>query len=259
MRRRRRPTTDQLSDNELKTQVDRSNVPRHIAVIMDGNGRWAKQRNLPRVEGHKASRQSIRDTVESCDDIGVEFLTLYTFSAENWNRPEHEVRALMALIEIALREEADGLHRRNAKVRLLGDSKPLPQSLIDEIARVEDLTARNSGITVQLAINYGGRQEIVHAATQLAADVAAGRVLLDNIDESFFTRYLYRPDSPDPDLLIRTGGDIRVSNYLLWQIAYAEIYVTEVLWPDFRKANLYQAVLDYQRRERRFGGVENVA
>jgi len=226
---------------------------------MDGNGRWARQRNLPRVEGHKASRQSIRDTVESCDEIGVEFLTLYTFSVENWNRPENEVRALMALIEIALREESEGLHRRNAKVRLFGDSKPLPQSLIDEIARVEDLTARNSGITVQLAINYGGRQEIVHAATQMAADVAAGRVSLDKIDESHFTRYLYRPDSPDPDLLIRTGGDLRVSNYLLWQIAYAEIYVTEVLWPDFREADLYRAILDYQRRERRFGGVQNVA
>ena len=230
-------------------------MPRHIAVIMDGNGRWAKQRNLPRLEGHRASRQSIRDTVEACDDLGVRFLTLYTFSAENWNRPAPEVSALMILIEMTLREEAPSLHGRKARVRLLGDPAPLPQSLRDEIARVEGLTADNTGMTLQLAINYGGRQEILHAAFALAKEVATGRVAADALEERHFTRHLYRPDAPDPDLLIRTGGDLRVSNYLLWQIAYTEIHVTPVLWPDFRAVHLCQAVVDYQRRERRFGKV----
>jgi undecaprenyl diphosphate synthase len=226
---------------------------------MDGNGRWAEQRDLPRLEGHRASRRSIRETIEGCDDIGVGFLTLYTFSAENWGRPEGEVSALMALIEQALCEEAADLHRRNARVRLLGEAAPLPASLREELTRVEELTAGNSGLTLQLAINYGGRQEILHAAFALAADAAAGRVSIEELDESHFTRHLYRSDAPDPDLLIRTGGDLRVSNYLLWQIAYTEMHVTPVLWPDFGTAHLYQAVLDYQRRKRRFGGVQNVA
>ena len=225
---------------------------------MDGNGRWAAQRSLPRLEGHRASRQSIRDAVEACDDLGIGFLTLYTFSAENWNRPEVEVRALMALIEITLREEAADLHRRKARVRLLGDAAPLPESLKREIARVEAMTGDNAGLTLQLAINYGGRQEILHAAFALAQEVAAGRLSVGSLREEHFTRNLYRPDAPDPDLLIRTGGDFRVSNYLLWEIAYTEIHVTPVLWPDFRAIHLYEAVVDYQRRERRFGGVTNV-
>jgi len=225
---------------------------------MDGNGRWATLRNLPRLEGHRASRQSIRDSVEACDDLGIRFLTLYTFSAENWGRPEAEVRALMALIEMTLREESADLHRRKARVRLLGDAAPLPESLKQEIVRVESLTGGNTGLTLQLAINYGGRQEILHAAFALAQEVAAGRLSVGELREEHFTRQLYRPDAPDPDLLIRTGGDLRVSNYLLWEIAYAEIYATPVLWPDFRAIHLYQALLDYQRRERRFGGVGNV-
>ena len=236
-------------------EIDLSALPRHIALIMDGNGRWAQQRNLPRLEGHRASRQSIRDTVEACDDLGIAFLTLYTFSAENWSRPPAEVSALMMLIEYTLREEAPALHRRNARVRLLGDASPLPQSLKAEVARVEGLTAGNTGMTLQLAINYGGRQEILHAAFELARDVAAGRLSSDELAEPHFTGHLYRPDAPDPDLLVRTGGDLRVSNYLLWQIAYTEIYVTPVLWPDFRAVHLYQAVVEYQRRERRFGRV----
>ncbi len=226
---------------------------------MDGNGRWAKLRGLPRLEGHRASRQSIRDVVETCNDLGIRFLTLYTFSAENWNRPEQEVRALMALIEMTLREESADLHRKKARVRLLGEPAPLPDSLKKEIARVEALTGDNTGMTLQLAINYGGRQEILHAAFALAEDVAAGRRSVADLTESDFISYLYRPDAPDPDLLIRTGGDFRVSNYLLWEIAYTEIHVTPTLWPDFRAAHLYQAVLDYQRRERRFGGVSNAA
>ncbi len=232
---------------------------------MDGNGRWASLRNRPRLEGHRASRQSIRDTVEACNDLGIRFLTLYTFSAENWNRPEAEVKALMALIEITLREESADLHRKNARVRLLGEPGPLPQSLKNEIERVETLTGRNTGMTLQLAINYGGRQEILHAAFALAQEAVEGKLSAEEMKdlsagrlaELHFTRHLYRPDAPDPDLLVRTGGDFRVSNYLLWQIAYTEVYVTSVLWPDFRAAHLYEALLDYQRRERRFGGVGN--
>jgi len=251
--------TEQPDRDSLLEQIDRSRLPRHIAVIMDGNGRWAQQRNLPRLEGHRASRRSIRETVQACDDVGIGFLTLYTFSAENWNRPEPEVKALMALIEVALNEESVDLHRRRARVRLLGDPTPLPQSLRNEIDRVEALTGDNQGLTLQLAINYGGRQEILHAAFALAREAAEGRLSPDALTESDFTRHLYRPDAPDPDLLIRTGGDLRVSNYLLWQIAYTEIYVTPTLWPDFRAGHVYQAVLDFQGRQRRFGGVRDVA
>jgi len=226
---------------------------------MDGNGRWAQQRNLPRLEGHRASRESIRETVRGCTELGVGFLTLYTFSVENWSRPEAEVRALMVLIEYALREDSTDMHAMNTRVRLLGDRGPLPQPLKDEIDRVEGLTGENTGLTLQLAINYGGRQEILQAAFALAREAAAGEVSVEELEEAHFTRHLYRPDAPDPDLLIRTGGDFRVSNYLLWEIAYTEIYVTPVMWPDFRVAHLYEAVVDYQGRERRFGGVKNVA
>ena len=226
---------------------------------MDGNGRWARQHGFPRLEGHRASRRSIRDTVEGCGELAIAFLTLYTFSAENWSRPEDEVTALMALIEQVLHAEADHLHQSNVRVRLLGHPERLPPSLQQEIQRVENLTSCNTGLTLQLALNYGGRQEILDAAIGLAEDVTCGRVSLQEIAESHFTRHLYRPDAPDPDLLIRTGGEFRVSNYLLWQIAYSEIHVTPVLWPDFRKVDLYQALLDYQGRRRRFGGVEDAA
>jgi undecaprenyl diphosphate synthase len=226
---------------------------------MDGNGRWARQRGLPRLEGHRASPDSVRDTVRVCDELGVQFLTLYTFSAENWQRPESEVAALMALIEQTLRAESQALHERNVRVRLLGAREALPEPLQEEIRRVEDLTGGNAGVTLQLAINYGGRQEIVHAARALAAEAVAGRLPPEEIDESDVAGRLYCPDAPDPDLLIRTGGELRVSNYLLWQIAYTEIHVTPVLWPDFRERHLCEALIDYQGRARRFGGVENAA
>ncbi len=249
----------QLSAEEIRAQLDPARLPRHIAVIMDGNGRWARQRNLPRLEGHRASRRSIRETVEACGELGIAFLTLYTFSAENWARPQQEVTALMALIEATLKAEADDLHQSNVRVRSLGPLARLPASLQQQIQQIESLTANNTGLTLQLALNYGGRQEILHAAAALAADVASGSLAPDDIQEPHFTRHLYRPDAPDPDLLIRTGGELRVSNYLLWQIAYTELYVTQILWPDFRKLHLYKALLDYQGRQRRFGGVEDVA
>jgi undecaprenyl diphosphate synthase len=248
-------TDQQSSEAHLLARLDRTRVPRHIAVIMDGNGRWAKQRNLPRFEGHRASTQSIRDTVSACGELGVGFLTLYTFSAENWSRPDLEVRALMALIEETLRQELDELHAKRVRIRMLGRIAHLPQSLQRQVQRATEHTASNDGLTLQLAIDYGGRQEIVDAARAMAQETAAGKLEVADIDESRFAAYLYLPDAPDPDLLIRTGGDLRVSNYLLWQIAYTEIHVTPTLWPDFRRAHLYQALIDYQGRQRRFGGV----
>ncbi len=245
----------QQSEADLLARLDPTRLPAHIAVIMDGNGRWAKQRNLVRFEGHRASTQSIRDTVSGCRDLGVRFLTLYTFSAENWNRPDIEVRALMALIEDTLRRELPDLHANRARVRLLGRIDNLPASLQRLLQEATELTADNPGLTLQLAIDYGGRQEIVDAARALAREAEAGGLAPDKIDEAQFAAHLYRPDAPDPDLLIRTGGDLRVSNYLLWQIAYTEVYVTPTLWPDFRRVHLYEALIDYQGRQRRFGGV----
>lgn len=224
---------------------------------MDGNGRWAQERGLPRLEGHRASRESIQETVEACAELGIGFLSLYAFSAENWRRPKLEVDALLGLIEQVLRAEAEELHGKNVRVRLLGKRERLPASLQAEIDRVETLTADNDGLTLQIALNYGGRQEIVDAAVALATDVARGKLSPEEIDESRFAERLYRPDAPDPDLLIRSGGELRVSNYLLWEIAYTEICVMPVLWPDFRKMHLYEALIEYQGRRRRFGGVDN--
>ena len=245
----------QLSEAEVLARVDQSRVPRHVAVIMDGNGRWAQQRSLPRLEGHRASTQSIRDTVSASSELGVGFLTLYTFSAENWGRPEPEVRALMALIEHTLREELPELHSSRVRIRLLGRMERLPESLQREIRDATEHTAGNDGLTLQLAIDYGGRQEILDAVRGVAEEVAAGALSPGDVTESHFRAHLYRPDAPDPDLLIRTAGDLRVSNYLLWQIAYTEIHVTPTLWPDFRRAHFYLALIDYQGRQRRFGGV----
>ena len=226
---------------------------------MDGNGRWARERGLPRVEGHRASLQSIREVVSGCAEMGIGYLTLYTFSSENWRRPDAEVRALMALIEQTLRGELEELHANRVRIRQLGRRDRLPASLLAELDRAAAHTAGNPGLTLQLAIDYGGRQEIVDAAAALAAAVARGELKPEQLDEERLAGCLYCPDAPDPDLLIRTGGELRVSNYLLWQIAYTELYVTPVLWPDFRKAHLCEALLDYQARQRRFGGVDYAA
>ena len=242
---------------ELRAQLNPSRVPRHIAIIMDGNGRWAHARGRSRLEGHRAGRESIRETVAVCAELGVEYLTLYTFSSENWRRPENEVRALMQLIEHALHEEIEPLDAKGVRLRVLGRRKSLPTSLQEAMAKAEAMTARNDGLVLQLAINYGGRQEILDAAIGLAQEVAEGRLALDDIEESHLARHLYLPDSPDPDLLIRTGGDLRVSNYLLWEIAYSEICVLPVLWPDFRREDVYTALVEYQSRERRFGGLRD--
>jgi undecaprenyl diphosphate synthase len=235
--------------------LDQSRIPRHIAIIMDGNGRWARRRGFPRVEGHRRGERIVKQIVEACGQLGVQHLTLYTFSAENWRRSAEEVSALMGLIEIVARKEILELHRKGVRVNVLGRLDELPQSLQDELYRDMALTRDNPGMTVNLAINYGGRAEIVDAARRLAERVEMGLLRPSEITEEALARELYAPNLPDPDLMIRTGGDMRLSNFLLWQAAYSELWVTPTLWPDFTSADLYQAVREYQSRERRFGGV----
>ncbi len=246
-----------MSEEEALARLDKSRLPRHVAVIMDGNGRWARNQGKPRVEGHRASRRSMTDTVRTCSDLGIEFLTLYTFSTENWRRPRSEVEALMNLIEHTLAEEIADLHDHQVRVVHLGSREGLPVSLLDELDRAEKLTRKNTGLGLYLAINYGGRQEISFAAAALARKVKKGELAPEEITPERIAEHLYRPELPDPDLLVRTGGNLRISNYLLWQMAYTEIYVTPVLWPDFRKIHLLRAFLDYQGRQRRFGGVKD--
>jgi len=246
------------SHSDLSDRPRKANVPRHVAIIMDGNGRWAKERSLPRIEGHRAASEAIRAVIEACPPLGIEVLTLYTFSAENWRRPRLEVEALMQLIEENLRLEIAELHEKGVRVGAIGRLHELPESLQAELKRAADLTAGNSRLRLYLALNYGGRTEVADAAKALARDVQSGRIPLEEINEALFAKYLYDPEMSDPDLLIRTAGEMRVSNYLIWQIAYAEIWVTPALWPDFRRKHLEQAIRDYQKRTRKFGGLAEV-
>jgi len=252
-------SAEESPEEKLLARLDGSRLPRHVAVIMDGNGRWAQERGMARLNGHRAGRVSVRETVETCGKLGIEFLTLYTFSAENWRRPETEIRALMALIEETLRREIEDLHGNQVRVRHVGQREGLPDSLLKELDRAAARTGDNTGLRLQLAINYGGRQEIAAAAAELAREVSSGTLAPAEVTEAELGRHLYCPDLPDVDLLIRTGGEFRVSNYLLWQIAYAEIHVTSVLWPDFRRVHVLEALVEYQGRQRRFGGVEDAA
>ena len=242
-------------DQALLRAIDFARLPRHVAVIMDGNGRWAKLRHKPRVEGHRAGIASVRDVVETSARLGLQVLTLYAFSVENWKRPQSEVTTLMGLLKRYLRSELDTLLRNNIRFRVIGRMEELPADVQDELRRGMERTADRSGLLFNIALNYGGRTEITDAVRLLAADVAAGRREAGAIDEDTLSSCLYTAGLPDPDLLIRTSGEMRVSNFLLWQIAYAEIWVTDVLWPDFRRKHLLQAVADYQKRERRYGGI----
>jgi undecaprenyl diphosphate synthase len=242
-------------EQALLRAIDFARLPRHVAVIMDGNGRWAKLRHKPRVEGHRAGIASVRDVVETSARLGLQVLTLYAFSVENWKRPQSEVTTLMGLLKRYLRSELDTLLRNNIRFRVVGRMEELPADVQDELRRGMERTADRTGLLFNIALNYGGRTEITDAVRRLAADVAAGRREPGAIDEDTLSSYLYTAGQPDPDLLIRTSGEMRVSNFLLWQIAYAEIWVTDVLWPDFRRKHLLQAVADYQKRERRYGGI----
>jgi undecaprenyl diphosphate synthase len=238
-------------DRMLVDQVNFERLPVHVAVIMDGNGRWAAQRHLPRVEGHRAGIDAVRDTVETAARLGIQVLTLYAFSVENWKRPAAEVGTLMLLLKRYLRSELNTLLTNNIRFRVIGRMEELAPDIQDELHQAIDRTAKNGGMLFNIALNYGGRAEIVDAARRA---IESG-MRPEDLDEERFARFLYTAGQPDPDLLIRTSGEMRVSNYLLWQIAYAEIYVTETLWPDFRRRHLLEAVLAYQKRERRYGGI----
>jgi undecaprenyl diphosphate synthase len=234
--------------------LDRRGLPRHLAIIMDGNGRWARRRGLPRVAGHKVGLESVRAMVKACQSLGIQFLTLYAFSAENWRRPRAEVSFLMALLKTYLRREIDELHENGVRLNAIGRLEELPLPARRELSMAMDKTSGNAGLVLTLAINYGGRHEILDAARRYALAVKAGKEKAPLTDESF-SRYLYDGSLPDPDLLIRTSGEFRLSNFLLWQSAYSEIFITPVLWPDFRKPQLLAALKDYQARERRFGDI----
>jgi undecaprenyl diphosphate synthase len=242
-------------EESLARQVNFDRLPRHVAVIMDGNGRWAAQRHLPRVEGHRAGIESVRAVVEGSAQLGIEVLTLYAFSVENWKRPVTEVSTLMMLLKRYLRLELNTLLRNNIRFRVIGRAEALAPDIRRELTSAEAKTAANTGMLFNIALNYGGRAEIVEAARRL---LEAG-VRPEELDEERFAGFLYTAGQPDPDLLIRTSGEMRVSNFLLWQIAYAEIWVTETLWPDFRKRHLLDAILAYQKRHRRYGGITQPA
>lgn len=247
-------------ERELALALDPQRIPAHIAIIMDGNGRWAKRRGLPRFAGHKAGVTTVRSIVEDCSRLGVRALTLYAFSAENWKRPRSEVDMLWRLLRFYLRRELQDLQRNNIKLQSSGRIEALPQRAYEELLDVERQTSRNTGMVLNLAINYSARNEIVDAVNAIIDEARIdGKLSGLVIDEQMISRRLYTAGLPEPDLLIRTSGEMRISNFLLWQIAYAELYVTETLWPDFDRVELLRAVLDFQKRERRFGGLSGDA
>jgi len=242
---------------ELLKLINRKRLPQHIAIIMDGNGRWAKRHNRTRIVGHLEGTKTIRKIVKFCGEIGIKILTLFAFSTENWNRPKREVYALMKLLFRFLRDEINNLQKNNVKLLASGQIERLPTKVRVELSKTIDATKENKGLILNLALSYGGREEIVRACREIARQVSSKRKKIEDIDEESFNNYLYTTGLPDPDLLIRTSGEFRISNFLLWQIAYSEIYVTPVLWPDFNRRDLLLALIDYQRRERRFGRVKN--
>ena len=241
------------TDEELLRSIDQDRLPRHIAIVMDGNGRWARSRGLPRAVGHRAGVNVVREMVRVCGELGIEVLTLFTFSTENWNRPKSEVSALMRLLIQTARSEINEIDRNNVRVVVSGRWQDLPDATRDAVADAQKQTAKNTGLKLNLALNYGGRREIIDATKKLVHDIQAGKHSIDDIDEELFESYLYTAGLPDPDLLIRTSGEMRISNFLLYQLAYTEISVTPVRWPEFSRNHLYKAILDYQSRERRFG------
>ncbi|MBN1481498.1 isoprenyl transferase [candidate division KSB1 bacterium] len=246
--------TDQIVDI-VKRIKERGNIPAHIGIIMDGNGRWAKKRGLPRTEGHKAGIESVRAVVEAAGEVGVKALTLYTFSKENWNRPQAEVSALMALLLQTIRNEIDELDAKNVRLMSIGDVDALPYAPRIGIKKTIKRLSKNTGLVLNLALSYGSRQEIINAIKKIGTDIQKGRLDPADIDEQRFATYLQTYTIGDPDLLIRTSGEQRISNFLLWQIAYAELYITPTLWPDFGKTEFFRAIENFQTRERRFGKV----
>jgi len=245
-----------LTPEELRQRGD---IPRHIAIIMDGNGRWARSRGIARLMGHRAGREAVREAVRSCVALGVEVLSLYTFSIENWKRPRREVQALMTILRDTLRGERDELHRSNVRLQVIGRPLDLPETVQREIQRTEQHLSGNTGLLLLVALSYSGRAELVDAMRRILEDQRRAPIQPSAVDEELVASYLYTAGLPDPDLLIRTSGEMRISNFLLWHAAYSEIYVTDTLWPDFRLVHLLEAIVDYQRRDRRFGGLKLVA
>lgn len=248
-------STVQLEEDKQvqKSLIEANKLPKHIAIIMDGNGRWAKNRNLPRVIGHKNGLDSVRDIVESCDQVGVKYLTLYAFSIENWKRPSMEVTFLMKLLRQYLENEIEELHKNNVKLNTIGKISSLPKNVRIVLNNCMEKTKENTGMVLTLALSYSGRWDIVRSVQMIVSDVRRGKVSPEDINEEFFSSYLQTNTLPNPDLLIRTSGEMRLSNFLLWELAYSEIYVTENLWPDFRRNDLYKAIESFSKRERRFG------
>ena len=233
--------------------IDKENIPKHIAVIMDGNGRWAKGKGAKRIFGHQNAIEAVRQTTEECARIGVKYLTLYAFSTENWNRPKAEVNALMTLLVSTIRKETKTLLKNNIKLNAIGNIVELPAKCQKELQESKDLTKDNTTMTLTLALNYGARDEIINAVKSISNKVKSEEILVEDIDNNIFESELYTHDIPDPELMIRTSGEMRISNFLLWQMAYTELYITDVYWPDFRKEHLHEAIENYQGRERRFG------
>lgn len=238
-------------------QIDYARLPAHIAIIMDGNGRWAKRRFMPRTMGHRAGMSSLKKTVETCSNLGIQVLTVFAFSTENWKRPADEVNYLMRLLVEYLHKELDELHQNKVQIHVLGDYTAVPRECRVEIERAVQLTRDNKGLIFNIALNYGARQEIVDATRRIAYDVARGTIEAEEINDDLFAGYLSTHHVPDPDLLIRTAGEMRISNFLLWQIAYSEIVVQDILWPDFTSDHLLSAIIEYQKRDRRFGGLSH--
>jgi undecaprenyl diphosphate synthase len=239
----------------FKENIDIHNLPEHVAVIMDGNGRWAKKKGAARIFGHRNAIEAVRQVIEGAGEIGVKFLTLYAFSTENWGRPKEEVDALMELLVNTLQKEIASLHKNKVKLRTIGDINQLPKDCRENLREATEATKNNTGLTLLIALNYSGRWEILKAVNELATKVKEGAIEVSEINDELFSQHLETKDVPDPALLIRTSGEMRISNFLLWQIAYTELYITPKLWPDFRKEDLYEAICEYQKRERRFGKV----
>jgi undecaprenyl diphosphate synthase len=236
--------------------IDKNNLPRHIAIIMDGNGRWAKERGRTRTAGHREGIERVREIVRAAGELGIEAMTFFAFSTENWSRPRAEVSFLMRYLDSFIEKEIAKLHKNNIRFRFIGRENPVPKALIAKIRKAEKLTVANTGTTVVLALNYGSRQEIVEGAKRFAEDVKSGKLSIEELDPERLGSYLYTAGLPDPDLLIRTSGEMRISNFLLWQLSYAELYFPKVYWPDFRRKDFEEAIEEYQKRERRFGGID---
>ena len=251
-------TSEEQLISQLRKQIEPSKIPRHVAVIMDGNGRWAKQHGKPRIEGHRAGVHSVRAVVEASSELGIEALTLYAFSSENWRRPAMEVKALMRLLVEYLKREVAEMNENNIRLNTIGRTKALPPDVQKHLNTAIQATRHNTGLVLNLALNYGGQNEILDAVTKIVYDIQQKKLSLDALTPKVFTAYLSTAGLPELDLMIRTSGEMRVSNFLLWQLAYAELYVTPILWPDFRKPHFYQAILDFQHRARRFGNINEL-